>query len=44
VLIVLSVWRTQKSFLRDAFATNTVLMTVGFILVGYQIAGYFEAV
>lgn len=44
VLIALSVWRTQKSFLRDAFATNTVLMTVGFILVGYQVAGYFEAV
>ncbi len=44
VLILLSVWRTQKSFLRDAFATNTVLMTVGFILVGYQVAGYFEAV
>jgi hypothetical protein len=41
VLIVLSVWRTQKSFLRDAFATNTVLMSVGFLLVGYQVAGYF---
>lgn len=44
VLILFSVWRTQKSFLRDALATNTVLMTVGFILVGYQVAGYFQAV
>jgi len=44
VLIAISVWRTQKSFLRDAFATNTVLMTVGFILMGYQVAGYFQAV
>src|SRR5580704_18061068 len=43
VLIVLSVWRTRGSFLRDAFATNAVLMTVGFILVGYQVAGYFTA-
>jgi hypothetical protein len=43
VLIVLSVWRTQSSYLRDAFATNTALMTVGFILVGYQAAGYFVA-
>src|SRR5271156_6696809 len=43
VLIALSVWRTRDSFLRDAFATNTVLMTVGFILVGYQVAGYFAA-
>jgi hypothetical protein len=43
VLIVLSVWRMRKGFLRDAFATNAVLMTVGFILVGYQAAGYFVA-
>src|ERR1700685_2075359 len=43
VLIALSYWRTRPSFLRDAFATNTVLMTVGFILVGYQIAGYYLA-
>src|ERR1700733_10765826 len=43
VLIALSVWRTSGSFWRDAFATNTVLMTVGFILLGYQVAGYFAA-
>src|SRR3984957_19249400 len=43
VLIALSIWRTRGSFLRDAFATNAVLMTVGFILVGYQVAGYFVA-
>src|SRR5581483_9234764 len=43
VLIALSVWRTRASFLRDAFATNGVLMTVGFTLVGYQVAGYFVA-
>jgi HupE / UreJ protein len=43
VLIALSVWRTRPGFLRDAFATNAVLMTVGFILVGYQVAGYFTA-
>jgi hypothetical protein len=43
VLIALSVWRTSGSFLRDAFATNTVLMTGGFILVGYQVAGYLAA-
>ncbi len=41
VLIVLSAWRTQSGFLRQAFAANAVLMTVGFILVGYQITGYF---
>src|ERR1700749_1902839 len=41
VLIVLSVWRTRSGFLSHAFATNTALMAVGFVLVGYQIAGYY---
>jgi hypothetical protein len=41
VLIALSVWRTQRGFLRQAFTANAVLMTVGFVLVGYQVAGYF---
>jgi hypothetical protein len=41
VLIALSAWRTQSGFLRQAFVVNTVLMTVGFLLMGYQIAGYF---
>jgi hypothetical protein len=41
VLIVLSIWRTRPGFLQHAFATNTALMTVGFLLVGYQVTGYF---
>lgn len=43
VLIVLSYWRTRDGFLRHAFATNTGLMSVGFVLTGYQIAGYYLA-
>ena len=43
VLIALSVWRTQHGFLRQAFTANAVLMTVGFVLVGYQVAGYLVA-
>jgi hypothetical protein len=43
VLIALSFWRTRKSFFHYAFATNTALMAVGFLLVGYQITGYFNA-
>jgi hypothetical protein len=43
VLILLSLWRTRSGFLRHAFATNTVLMAVGFVLTGYQIAGYYLA-
>jgi hypothetical protein len=43
VLIALSYWRTKSGFLRYAFVTNTALMVVGFVLVGYQITGYFVA-
>ena len=40
VLIALSYWRTHRGFFQHAFATNTALMAGGFILVGYQLAGY----
>jgi len=40
VLIALSYWRTRSGFLRHAFVTNTVLMTGGFLLIGYQLSGY----
>jgi HupE / UreJ protein len=44
VLIVLSYWRTRAGFARYAMATNGGLMTVGFLLVGYQLSGYFLGV
>ncbi|OLD20585.1 MAG: hypothetical protein AUJ01_03920 [Acidobacteria bacterium 13_1_40CM_3_65_5] len=40
VLITLSYWRTRSGVLRHAFVTNTVLMTGGFLLIGYQLSGY----
>jgi len=40
VLIAISYWRRHRGFLEHSFAANTVLMTAGFILVGYQLAGY----
>ena len=40
VLIALSYWRMRPGFIQHAFATNTLLMAGGFILVGYQVAGY----
>ena len=43
VLIALSFWRTRSGFFRYAFATNTALMVVGLVLVGYQVTGYFVA-
>ena len=40
VFIALSIWRTNQSYLRNAFATNTVLMTGGFLLAGFQISAF----
>lgn len=40
ILIVMGFWRKTGSFMRHAFAANTVLMTAGFMLVGFQLAGY----
>jgi hypothetical protein len=41
ILIVMAAWRRTSSFSRHAFAANTVLMAAGFLLTGYQLAGYF---
>lgn len=41
ILIAMGYWRRSGSFARNAFTANVVLMTAGFILTGYQLAGYF---
>src|SRR5712691_3140668 len=41
ILIGLTYWRTRTGFLRHAFATNALVMACGFLLVGYQLSGYF---
>ena len=43
VFIVLSVWRSNASYLRHAFVTNTALMTGGFLLAGYQMSAFLLA-
>jgi hypothetical protein len=43
MLIAFNVWRTSGSFVRHAFVSNVVLMTAGFVLIGYQLTGYFVA-
>jgi len=40
ILIVMGFWRRTESFMRHAFAANTLLMTAGFMLVGYQLVGF----
>ena len=41
ILIAMGFWRRSANFQRRAFAANTVLMTAGFALIGYQLTGYF---
>jgi hypothetical protein len=41
ILIVMGYWRQTASFIRHAHTTNVVVMAAGFVLMGYQIAGYF---
>ncbi len=43
ILIALSYWRTRSGFMNHAFATNAIVMACGFLLVGYQLSGYFLA-
>jgi hypothetical protein len=43
ILIAFNFWRAAGSFMRYAYASNVVLMCCGFILMGYQITGYFVA-
>jgi hypothetical protein len=41
ILIALTYWRMQTSFARYAFMMNGIVMGCGFLLVGYQLSGYF---
>jgi hypothetical protein len=41
ILIAMSYWRKTSSFLRHAYTANVIMMTAGFVLIGYQLTGYF---
>jgi HupE / UreJ protein len=41
ILIAFQFWRRHAYFLRGAMVTNLLIMTAGFMLVGYQLTGYF---
>ncbi len=43
ILIVMGFWRRSSVFSRQAFTANAILMTAGFVLTGYQLAGYFQS-
>ncbi len=40
ILIAITFWRRMGAFGRQALAANVALMTAGFVLLGYQLAGY----
>lgn len=41
ILIAMNLWRSTGSFRRSAIAANAALMCAGFVLVGFQLTGYF---
>ncbi|MBA4090715.1 HupE/UreJ family protein [Sphingomonas sp. VDB2] len=41
ILLLMNLWRLSPSFNRSAILANAALMTAGFVLIGYQLAGYF---
>ena len=41
ILIAMGFWRRTAMFSRQAFAANVALMVGGFVLIGYQLTGYF---
>jgi hypothetical protein len=43
ILLVFVYWRERSNFLRHAYITNASLMLGGFLLMGYQLTGYFIA-
>ncbi|OCP21278.1 MULTISPECIES: HupE/UreJ family protein [unclassified Ensifer] len=43
ILIAMSYWRKTPSFLKHAYAANVLMMTAGFVLIGYQLTGYFAS-
>jgi hypothetical protein len=40
ILIAMNFWRRTESFSRHAMTANVALMSAGFVLMGYQVAGY----
>jgi len=44
ILIVMGYWRRTQSFWRHAYSANVVMMTLGFMLMGYQLTGLALAV
>ena len=44
ILIVMGYWRKTHSFWRHAYTANVIVMTSGFVLIGYQMTGWFVSI
>jgi hypothetical protein len=40
ILIVMGYWRRTDGFFRHAYTANVIVMTAGFVLIGYQLTGW----
>ena len=43
ILIVMGYWRGSTGFWKHAYTANVLMMTAGFVLIGYQLTGYVVA-
>lgn len=43
ILIAMGYWRRTASFWKHAYTANVLMMTAGFVLIGYQLTSYFVA-
>jgi hypothetical protein len=43
ILVAMAYWRRTAAFSRQAFAANVIVMACGFVLMGYQLTGYFAS-
>jgi HupE / UreJ protein len=43
ILLAMTLWRRSAGFTRNAVMANVLIMTAGFVLMGYQLTGYWRA-
>lgn len=43
ILIAMGFWRRTPSFLKHAYTANVLMMAAGFLLIGYQLTGFFAS-
>jgi hypothetical protein len=43
ILIAFNAWRATGGFWRHAYASNVALMAAGFVLIGFQLTGYWQS-